>query len=562
MQGDCGKRAWLAPLTVAAAGILSPAVAVCADPALAPGLDPSRWTPWAGLYLLLVLFLGVCANWLVHRRDADGPPRAGLDSRDLLAGVAVLAALALRLALLERAPISGDEASNLEIDFWGSWFLAAESRANPPLFRFLIHLTVGEPEQLWQLRLPAALFGALALWLFFRAARRRGGFGLALGLTVVLSLDVLQLDYSLEQKAYTLWLCLLLATHESFCSALSGRTRSWAGFALWSTLAVLTHYLTPLILLAHLGWVALRRRDRIRGLALGLAPAALALAVMAVPVLVYGADAVSTRDPTRSWLAHLVAQALVRTTVIGLGLMLLALPGAPARSRSHGDGALPWLVLAGLTGPLLIGLLTPVWSRYFYPLLPFGLLWLAGRLEPDLSLWSWRRRLLVGLGVGVVLLGGVVALIRHASATGSDPLLAAIEGENRAAVTLIHPAWNIDPVAFELTGRRGTWNNGCPGVTSAPALRRGERLVVGVSRTRGEADMERALQRVGCFDLLRYCSGDGRSSPAVDRWLARRCRVLAEVPVGSDGVHRAFHCEDGPARPIEGCEIFSGAAAQ
>jgi len=39
----------------------------------------------------------------------------------------------------------------------------------------------------------------------------------------------------------------------------------------------------------------------------------------------------------------------------------------------------------------------------------------------------------------------------------------------------------------------------------------------------------------------------------VDRWMERRCRVLAEVPADGDAAHVALRCGDGPPRPVDPC---------
>lgn len=519
-------------------------------------MKPSYSREWYGVFLLLLLLLGPLASWWYQRsRGARGPPERtasrparGWDRFDLGAlGIVALFVASVIWPMLA-FPITGDEATNLELNFWSHWLFGHESSAHPPLFRVLIHLTARDIEPLWLLRGPVTLFAAVTLWLFWRLARARTNAWIALALTATLAVSGIHWQFAFQQKSLWLWLLLLLAAHGSFERALAGERRRWAHYVVWSTLAVLTHYLSVAYLAGHLLHVVLRRRKELVSHVLALAPAALAVLPLSLALMQGDVGRLSGYDPAKSFVGQLIANSVVGT---GLAVLLLATPAVLLGPRDDTDdpGILP-LVGVGFAVTLALSSQMVLWSRYFFPVLPFGLLWVAGRLR-------LRSDRLINVQIGALILAAVVHLtasqytIRQMVHAGRATTLYAAyrraapheTGQSRPDVVLIHPGWRFPMVYYQLTRRRHLWATGCPGQRSPNYHNRGPELLVAVSPDAHAARLDRLLADLGQVDVLLYTIRDGSTSREVIRWVRAHCQPLVNHrSKGRAETGTAFRC--------------------
>lgn len=531
-------------------------------------MTPSYSLDWLALLLPLVLLLGPLLCWWVGRRrpappspQGAGPGRSPIWDRFDLYALGIVALLLASVAWpLLSFPITGDEATNLEPRFWSRWFWGHESSAHPPLFRFLIHLTARDYEPLWLIRGPVALFAGIAVWLFWRLARARTTPWLALACTAALAMSGSHWEHAFQQKSLWLWLCLLLAAHGRFERALAGERRHWAHYAAWSTLALLTHYLSVAYLAGHALHVALRHRREILSLALALAPAALSTLILSIAVVGGESDRVSGYDPAGSYLGQL----LDIVVASGLVIVLLAAPAALLGPREREDSGLLPMLLVGIVVTLALAFRMALWPRYFFPVLPLGLLWVAGRLRRRTDWLHAAQLVSVGLALLFLLAGfrrSVTNTIRAARATtlhdSYHRAAPAAAARSRPAVVLVHPGWRFPMVHYQLTGRRHLRATGCPGQRSPNYHVRSGEALVAVGHNVQPARLDRLLVQVGQLDVLLYSVHDGSSSREVSRWVRTHCQPLvAHRSKGRAETGTAYRCRAGPPTGADVCKAL------
>jgi uncharacterized membrane protein len=172
---------------------------------------------------------------------------------------------------------------------------------NPPIYFWILHLTVralGEGEA--ALRIPSVVAGVLTipiLWLLaYEVTRNRWVANLS---AILLAANPLHLWYSQEARPYALLVLFSSAALWSLAVALrTSALRWWAGFAVFSSLAILTHVIGLVTLLLGAFWVVFRGHDR--GLLRRYAAASLGAVTLASPFLIMLARAVATAEGTGS----------------------------------------------------------------------------------------------------------------------------------------------------------------------------------------------------------------------------------------------------------------------
>lgn len=331
------------------------------------------------------------------RSGAHAPP--GLLSRERLALAAILfIGLVLRLAFLDHKGLWLDEAVTLSKALAPpSVIIAAHDDAHPPLYYLFMHFWVrlGQSEAL--LRLPSAIFGALALPFLYGLSREWIGRGGALLATALLALAPLHIWYSQEARMYSLVPLLALIAAFNAVRALRGQGRGyWVAAVLAALAAIYTDYSAVVGLwLGSLAFLALASyapalRSQLR--AWGWAHGALLLGYLPwLPLLWQQArgfipawfDVYTYIEVTpEHWQIALLAG-------IAFGLLLLGL------AWRHGAGAIAWLVRQRWVGGVFIvawGLsliAMPIPRGYFLkreslivlPFLLIGVAWAMGRMR-------------------------------------------------------------------------------------------------------------------------------------------------------------------------------------
>jgi len=204
--------------------------------------------------------------------------------------VVVTLALGLRLFQLGQNSLWIDEIASLRTIAGSFWEVAeAAMRHNafePPLYFWLLDIAA----QLFGMsevgvRLVSAIAGALTIpvvWLLVREMTRRED--VAALCATLLALNPLHIWYSQEARPYALMVLFGSAALLCFArAARSGSTRDWAGFAIATALALLSHVFGGTALLTAWAWALLRgNRAALRPL-LG---ASLAVVILIAPFYV------------------------------------------------------------------------------------------------------------------------------------------------------------------------------------------------------------------------------------------------------------------------------------
>ena len=457
--------------------------------------------------------------------------------------ILILFALQIRIAASAILPIGGDEASNLEPNFWTNWFLNKESHSSPPLFRFLIHMSTEISEHILFIRLSAIVFGAWSIWLLYRLGRRRSSAWTALVLAVVLAFHGDHFFFSTHQKAYTLWLCLLLAAQTSFLQALEGDLRKWRSFALCILLAALTHYFTMIYLAGWTLYLLIHRRDLMRKMFVAAWPALAASIPFLLPILQIQDGAIEGSgiftDP--SWPADAAIALLISAGGLGFALMALAAgeSGKMADERpSTSTSSSKYLFMTGLFFPLIYSLNSSLEPRMLFPLLPFGLLWIAPGLEE-----AYRKRdpykrgllmtgaaLLLGIGLSIIL----PSLSIFQSPIGYD-VHRAVEGwqgldENEEQVFSSSKYYRL---VYELSGKRMVREDASVPDTPFFTVSANANQVISTRKNYRLKDLEKVLDIYGSFDFFRFSPDQHSrdySPPSLETWLLSNCRLLVDSP--------------------------------
>lgn len=168
---------------------------------------------------------------------------------------AVLAGALLRAYGLDAADLWLDEANTVVVAAQPVDSLLRELAAedvHPPLFYLLVHLPLALSRSEAGLRAVPWLFGVLSIPLAYLVARdlsgRRAG-GVA---AVLAAFSAPLVAFSQEGRMYSLLACLELAAAWCLIRALETGGRWWLGFAATSILALYTHNIAVLYLVAHL----------------------------------------------------------------------------------------------------------------------------------------------------------------------------------------------------------------------------------------------------------------------------------------------------------------------
>ncbi|NOZ02762.1 MAG: glycosyltransferase family 39 protein [Deltaproteobacteria bacterium] len=510
------------------------------------------------IYLALVIGVGVSVNFLIGRESessAPQPPRRQWDRADAWALALVIIALGLRLWGLGSLPVSGDEASGLEMGFWSNWFLNHETGSHPPLFRFLIHLTSTRPESLWLMRAPAAVFGSLGTGLLYVAARRWSSGWTAIGLAAVLVFFPTHVIFSMQQKNLTLLICFLLLAHLSLLRALDGSRRSYGFYAIWAVAACMTNYQAPFFLLGHLGFIAFSRRAVLARVGMALIPAFAALAPF-VYIEVFGPMDQGSRLASLGLVPNLL-NAFHDLSIRLLVLLTAALALAGNRSStSDGRKVIPWTLALGAVGLVVIALRTPVQARYVLPMVPFALLYAAARSRSPRRRSVYRMVLAAG-----VLVFFAMSLIDHLSPPQrhqGNLAETAMTIHNRSSsgsrqAILVSPVSMLEVIGFVELRRRDLWNLACPSPTRA--FRDQDRVLFHAATDA----LPRVLAGLGGFDLFRFRIRDDPEAPGLDAWVRVNCRPVE--PLARDWTTAVYRC-GGRIKPnVDVCKVLAKAHA-
>lgn len=112
----------------------------------------------------------------------------------------------------------------------------------------------------WALRLHAAIFGTLSIWIFFRLARFLFGDRVALYSTTLFTFFPLAYHYSQEARPYSLLMFLSLLSYDLLLRQLYDKDRPWQGWlpiAGVSALLLYTSFLGSLILVSQFAGLVL-----------------------------------------------------------------------------------------------------------------------------------------------------------------------------------------------------------------------------------------------------------------------------------------------------------------
>jgi hypothetical protein len=143
-----------------------------------------------------------------------------------------------------------------------------DAEITPPLYFVLAWLSaqLGSAPDL--VRLPALLAGLAAIPLSFLVARRLFGYSAGLVAAMVMALNPFMIYHSVNARSYTLAIALLLASTLTMLIAAERRKPAWwAAYAVFTVLAMYTHYTAAFVLAAQLLWLLWARPDaRIPGL--------------------------------------------------------------------------------------------------------------------------------------------------------------------------------------------------------------------------------------------------------------------------------------------------------
>jgi len=210
--------------------------------------------------------------YATSRRDpsSDNPasafvrvhPRPILPRGDLLLLLALtLLALILRLSHLQDQSLWVDEANTYYQNYGPLGEMLARARLiaiDFPLDRFFLNAVSVFPPNEFSQRLPAALFGVLAVPLTYAFARRLWGRHAGLLAAGLLAFSPYAIRYSQEARNYSSFTALHLLSLICLLGALRRPTRGrWLAYALTSALALLDHVYAVVALGLQFGFLAL-----------------------------------------------------------------------------------------------------------------------------------------------------------------------------------------------------------------------------------------------------------------------------------------------------------------
>lgn len=358
----------------------------------------------------------------------------------LVVAAILLLAFALRLYRLADSNIWWDEGWSVWLarqDFW-SIALRTAADEHPPLHYLLLHFwdaIVGESA--FTVRFSSLAFATLTVALLYRIGKSMANGWLGLLAALLLAVSRFHIWWSQEIKMYSLASLLSLLSLYLFLRLLrDGDWRLWLSFLLVSELALWTHYLTILILLAENGTVLAllfqrARRGDFRPPLIRWIVAQIALALLFAPWLYLALTHPTTWSSPPPFNFPLFLRMAATVLSLGvtveierylwptLGFIALVLVGLLSFFKGQGregQGGL-LLALALLLPPLTIYLLSlppatsfyaaKIEARYLLILLPAYLLLLAG------GIYLLGRRLwLLGLFASSFVLGSLGYTLR------------------------------------------------------------------------------------------------------------------------------------------------------
>src|SRR4051812_11724164 len=327
----------------------------------------------------------------------------------------------LRFATLDLQSFWYDEAVTVglvRMDLPGMLSAIYHHESTPPLYYVLAWAwskLFGSGEV--GLRSLSALFGTASIPVFYAAARELVSRPVGLAVAALAAFNPLLVWYSQEARAYAL-LALLTGLSLLFFARAARWVdgRSIALWALFSALALLTHYFALFVVVPEAAWLVWRRRGREVALGVG-AVAAVAAALLPLALHQQSLDLASfirgeaigyrLALAPKQFLVGFDAPLEVAAAVVAAGVALAGLVGAGVRLRDRlGVRLAGGLAIAGIAIPFLLALLgvdyfetrnlLPVW-------LPFMVVVAAGLL----SFGAGRG---VAAGGGPGLLGGRAAI--------------------------------------------------------------------------------------------------------------------------------------------------------
>ncbi|MFH1573367.1 MAG: glycosyltransferase family 39 protein [Acidobacteriota bacterium] len=246
-------------------------------------------------------------------------------------------------------------------------------------------------ESNFALRLHAAVFGILSIWIFFRIADTLFGRRVALYSTCLFAFFPLQYRYSQEGQPYALLLFLTLLSYDLLLKKVLGRDGGWPDWlylGVLLTLILYTSLLGFLVVISQvLGLVLLRRPPTPdQGIAgpgggtpdlpgprtavlLGYALAALVAICLFVPWLRFAwsspvpAEHSEIADP---WLVLRIVRELGGHSYVVSALLLAGAAAGFRALRLHGRRRTRYWLLAWLLPSLPLLLIVQYWSGYFF----------------------------------------------------------------------------------------------------------------------------------------------------------------------------------------------------
>jgi hypothetical protein len=371
--------------------------------------------------------------------------RFGLAKGDVLALGIVAVGFWLRLASIRHYWNNADEGIYYQIAH-APWAIANPiivANAHPPLYYYLLRAIGTVSDDFVWLRVPALVFGTLAIAALYRLGTRLGGTLCGLAAAAMLALSPGAIELSQVARPYALQLFLLIGATGSLLRYCESRdSRALVGYSFWMLAAVFTHYSSFLVLTGFgvtlVGALIFRQvgvRD-LRDLAIAHAPVVLACVVLysfhLEPVLL---DSGMRREALGTWLGEYFVSDPIELWRNFLDVFVY-LAGTPLA----GVGAIVFLVSLGLclrdrrtaSASVCLSVVGVAAAASAVSVYPFGGTRHSAYLVPFLAL-------VIGMAAAVVLSKGrrvvvPVALLVALTAVAREPVSRAIGVTQRAPV--------------------------------------------------------------------------------------------------------------------------------
>jgi len=264
------------------------------------------------------------------------------------------------------------------------------------LFSALAHVAVGIfGEAAWSLRLPAALFGIVTLWAFWRLANEVTTSREALLGMAMLTFSYQHIWFSQNARGYSALLCWTIVSTTCLVRAIrTGSGRSWLGYAFAVALGMFTHLTMVFVVLGQAVVCAIeviRRRDRswaarLRPFTAGLLPAGLLTLTAYALVLpqIPDASAADLSDVATwrslSWMLQEIGRGLAEGPLAGLivlaGLVVFC-SGMVSFWRQSAMMPLLFVVPVVTGAVAMVALGHHLWPRFFFFAAGFGVLFVV-----------------------------------------------------------------------------------------------------------------------------------------------------------------------------------------